>query len=258
MANNKTNNNSNDGEIRLQKYFTDLGIMSRRAAEAVIAEGRVRVNGKAAEIGQKIVPGKDRVVYDSKVLGEDAPEPKLYIMFNKPRAVITSLSDECGRKCIKDLISDIPGRVYPVGRLDYNSDGLLLLTNDGEFTNAMTHPRHGIPKIYLVKVSGRASETQIEKLNRPMNIDGYELLPVEAEISDLGETSTVIKMTLHEGRNRQIRKMCEKVGLNVLRLKRVAIGKVELGDLPAGKWRELTKKEVDYLIKESKKATEEQ
>lgn len=256
MANNKTNNNSN-GEIRLQKYFTDLGIMSRRAAETVIAEGKVRVNGKVAELGQKIVPGKDKVVYNSKVLGSDEPEQKLYIMLNKPRAVITSLSDECGRKCIKDLIPDIPRRVYPVGRLDYNSDGLLLLTSDGEFTNAMTHPRHGIPKIYLVKVSGRVSATQIEKLNKPMNIDGYDLLPVEVEINDPGETSTVLQMTLHEGRNRQIRKMCERVGLNVLRLKRVAIGKVELGDLPAGKWRNLTKKEVDYLIKESKKATEE-
>lgn len=256
MANNKTSKNSS-GEIRLQKYFTDLGIMSRRAAEAVIAEGRVKVNGKVAEIGQKIVPGRDKVVYNSKVLGAEEPERKLYIMLNKPRAVITSLSDECGRRCIKDLISDIPGRVYPVGRLDYNSDGLLLLTNDGEFTNAMTHPRHGISKIYLVKVSGRVNAAQIEKLNKPMNIDGYDLLPVEAEITDPGETSTVIQMTLREGRNRQIRKMCEKVGLNVLRLKRVAIGKVELGDLPAGKWRELTPKEVDYLIKESKRATEE-
>ncbi len=251
--------NTADQEIRLQKFFTDLGIMSRRAAEAEIAAGRVRVNGQVAEIGQKIVPSRDRVVYNSKVLGADTPEEPIYVMFNKPRAVITSLSDECGRKCIKDYISGIPGRVYPVGRLDYNSDGLLLLTNDGEFANILTHPRHEIPKIYHVKVSGYVNASQLERLNKPMVIDGMKLMPAEVEVCENSENtkaspSTMLKFTLHEGKNRQIRKMCEKVNLRVLRLKRVAIGSLLLGDLPAGKWRMLTDKEVDYLVRENKKA----
>ena len=236
-------------EIRIQKYFSDLGIMSRRAAEAEIEKGTITVNGKRATLGQKIVPGKDIVLYNDTLVGDDRPVEKIYIMFNKPRGVITSLSDECGRRCISDFTADIPERVYPVGRLDYNSDGLLILTNDGEFANLLTHPKHDIPKIYLVKVSGQVADTQLKKLTSPMTIDGYRLEPVGCIIESVTETSTVLRFTLHEGRNRQIRKMCEKVGLRILRLKRVAIGKVELGELPGGKWRMLTAKEIDYLTK---------
>lgn len=246
-------NYSNQREgIKLQKYFTELGIMSRRSAEQVISNGEVTVNGEPATLGQRIVPERDRVVYNAQVLGEDSIGQKYYIMFNKPRAVITSLSDEHGRRCISDFISDIPVRVYPVGRLDYNSDGLLILTNDGELTNMLTHPKHMVPKIYLVKVSGKVSAARLEKLRSPLVIDGYEIMPVEVMIVDESDTSTIMQMMLFEGRNRQIRKMCDIVGLNILRLKRVAIGSVELSDLPAGKWRYLTQKEIDHLVKENK------
>lgn len=239
-------------EIRLQKYFTDCGIMSRRAAEKVIEEGLVKVNGKAAHLGQKIIPGRDRVEYNGELIVMQKEAEKLYIMLNKPRGVITSLSDEKGRRCIADLIKDVPGRVYPVGRLDYNSDGLLLLSNDGEFTNRLTHPRHSIPKIYFVKVSGKVTSEQMHGLTSAMTIDGYKLEPVQVDIYDITDTSSILQFTLFEGRNRQIRKMCEQVGLRVLRLKRIAIGSVQLGDLPAGKWRRLTAKEVKYLMGKNK------
>ncbi|MBR2370965.1 MAG: rRNA pseudouridine synthase [Clostridia bacterium] len=239
-------------EIRLQKYFTDCGIMSRRAAEKVIEEGLVKVNGKTAHLGQKIIPGKDRVEYNGELIVMQKTAEKLYIMLNKPRGVITSLSDEKGRRCIADLIKDIPGRVYPVGRLDYNSDGLLLLSNDGEFTNRLTHPKHSIPKIYFVKVSGKITSEQMHKLTSDMVIDGYKIEPVQVDIYDITDTSSILQFTLFEGRNRQIRKMCEQAGLRVLRLKRIAIGTVQLGDLPAGKWRHLTAKEVRYLMGKNK------
>lgn len=239
-------------EIRLQKYFTDCGVMSRRAAERAIDEGLVKVNGHTAHLGQKIIPGKDRVEYNGEIIIMKKTSEKLYIMLNKPRGVITSLSDEKGRRCVADLIKDVPERVYPVGRLDYNSDGLLLLSNDGEFTNHLTHPRHEIPKYYFVKVAGHVTSEQMHALTAPMTVDGYRLEPVEVELYDITETSSILQFRLCEGRNRQIRKMCEKVGLRVLRLKRVAIGAIELGELPVGKWRYLTAKEVRYLMGKNK------
>ncbi len=232
--------------IKLQKYFSDCGVMSRRAAEEEIKKGLVRVNGEVAELGQRILPGTDKVEYKGKrVLPLE--DERVYILLNKPRGYVTTLSDEKGRKTVTELIGDIGTRVYPVGRLDMDSDGLLLLTNDGALTNRLTHPRHEIPKIYHVTVSGSVSGTTLASLSSPMVIDGYEILPVKTRILAASDTSTTLEMTLYEGRNRQIRKMCEAHKLKITRLCRVALGDIALGSLQTGKWRHLTPEEVDYL-----------
>ena len=237
-------------EIRLQKYFTDCHVMSRRAAEKEIAEGRVKVNGSVASLGDKILPGKDRVVWNGREI-LPAEEKKTYIMLNKPMGYVTTLSDEQGRKNVSELVSDAGVRVYPVGRLDMYSEGLLLLTDDGELTNRLTHPRHQIPKIYRVKLVGEVDGEVLKRLARPMEIDGYRLQPVGVSLLGREGGFTTVKITLYEGRNRQIRKMCEKLDLSVARLTRVAIGDLSLGELPRGKWRYLTENEVQYLYERS-------
>ena len=241
-------------KIRLQKYFTDCGVMSRRAAEAEIAQGNVKVNGEVAEIGQKITPYVDRVEYKGRVIKPRKGVTHKYVMLNKPRGFVTTLSDEKGRKCVSELVVGVGERIYPIGRLDYNSEGLLLFTNDGELANALTHPRHEIPKYYHVRVGGEVKKDKIKELEALTKIGEDEILPVKCEIVSVGETSTIIEMRLYEGKNRQIRRMCESVGLQVLRLKRIAIGALELGELGMGKWRYLDKEEVDYLKEQSKKA----
>ncbi len=220
--------------------------MSRRAAEEEIKNGRVLVNGKVAELGLRISPEEDEVEYKGKrVL--PLKTQKTYILLNKPRGFVTTLSDEKGRRTVTDLIKEVGARVYPVGRLDMDSDGLLLLTNDGELTNRLTHPRHEIPKIYHVTVSGKVNQEKIFALSQKMTLDGYEILPVRTEIVECDESSTVLQMTLYEGRNRQIRKMCELQNLKIKRLCRVAIGDITLGSLEVGSWRYLTPDEVAYL-----------
>ena len=239
--------------IKLQKYFSDCGVMSRRAAEAEISAGRVKVNGEIAYMGMRICPDTDTVEYLGKKIKSDNNE-KIYIMLNKPRGYVTTMSDEQGRPTAASLIQNVGERVYSVGRLDMDSDGLLIFTNDGDLTNALTHPRHSIPKIYHVTVKGHVDNEKLHGLRQPMTIDGYKILPVKTDILNCGEAngSTTLKMTLFEGRNRQIRKMCEQNGLKVTRLCRVAIGKVSLGDLPQGKWRYLTENEINYLKNSSK------
>ena len=232
--------------IKLQKYFSDCGVMSRRAAEEEIKKGFVRVNGEIAALGQRVSPNLDRVEYKGKAILPSGVE-RVYIMLNKPRGYVTTLSDEKGRKTVTDLIKDLNARVYPVGRLDMDSDGLLLLTNDGELTNRLTHPRHEIPKIYHVTVSGRVTDAALAQLSLPMIIEGYEILPVKTRILAASDTSTTLEMTLYEGRNRQIRRMCEAVKLNITRLCRVALGDIPLGGLKSGKWRHLTPEEISYL-----------
>lgn len=223
--------------------------MSRRAAESEIAAGNVKVNGETAEIGQKIDPAADRVEYKGKVIKARRGTNRKYLMLNKPRGYVTTLSDEKGRKCVTELLTGVGARVYPVGRLDYNSEGLLLFTDDGELANALTHPSHSIPKYYHVRVRGEVSKAKLAELAGVDEIDGYKILPVGCTLISKSETSSVIEMELFEGRNRQIRKMCESVGLEVARLKRVAVGKLELGELKKGEWRYLDKEEVDYLKK---------
>ena len=233
-------------EIRLQKYFTDCGVMSRRAAEKEIEAGNVKVNGKTAILGMRIDPERDEVTLRGKRVMPTADE-LVYVMLNKPRGYVTTMSDEKGRPTVHDLTASVGTRVYPVGRLDMDSDGLLLLTSDGELANKLTHPRHEIPKIYEVTVSGKVDEKTLAALSAPMELDGYEILPVKCEITKENADTTLIRMTLYEGRNRQIRKMCENVGLKIKRLQRIAIGDIKLGTLALGKYRHLTEKEVAYL-----------
>ena len=230
--------------IRLQKFFTDCGILSRRAAEAEILAGNVRVNGNTATLGDKIDPAADVVEWNGKRIRPRAQAPHLYLMLNKPRGYVTTSKDEKGRKTVLDLTQDAGSRIYPVGRLDMDSEGLLLLTDDGTFANALTHPKHNIPKIYRVTVSPLPNEEQLHALSQPMTLDGYRLRPVGVKQIAHGD----LEMKLFEGRNRQIRRMCEAVGLQVKRLRREAIGKVKLGELPVGAWRHLTAKEVEYLL----------
>lgn len=237
--------------IKLQKYFSDCGILSRRAAEEEIKQGKVTVNGERAFLGMRIFPDVDVVVYKgARVIAQS--EEKLYILLNKPRGIVTTLSDEKGRPTVLSLISGLGARVYPVGRLDIDSDGLLLLTNDGALTNKLTHPRHKIPKIYNVTVKGEVTEGALTLLSSPLVIDGYKIQPVEVEIIKKEPSQTILKMTLYEGRNRQIRKMCALADLKITRLTRVALGNIALGSLEVGKWRFLTQSETDYLLHESK------
>lgn len=237
--------------IKLQKYFSDCGILSRRAAEEEIKQGKVTVNGEAAFLGMRISPDVDVVIYKgARVLAQS--DEKLYILLNKPRGIVTTLSDEKGRPTVLSLISGLGARVYPVGRLDIDSDGLLLLTNDGALTNKLTHPRHKIPKIYNVTVKGEVTEGALTLLSSPLVIDGYKIQPVKVEIIKKEPSQTILKMTLYEGRNRQIRKMCALADLKITRLTRVALGNIALDSLEVGKWRFLTKSETDYLLRESK------
>lgn len=233
--------------IRLQKYFTDCGILSRRVAEAEIAAGRVKVNGEVAEVGQKILPGVDCVEYRGQAVLPPEHVGHTYVMLNKPRGYITSMADDRGRRCVTELVAGVGKRIYPVGRLDLESEGLLLLTNDGDLTYKLTHPRHKIPKIYHVKLDGNVSEAKISALSQPIELDGYLTKPVEISLLNRHDGTTTLRMVLYEGRNRQIRRMCAAQGLTVLRLCRVAIGDLKLGNLAPGKWRYLTRAQVEYL-----------
>ena len=239
-------------KIRLQKYFTMCGEMSRRAAENEIAAGHVTVNGVVASLGDKIDPKCDTVRLGTKIIAP-AQSGHTYIMLNKPMGYVTTMSDEKGRKCVSELVADCPARVYPVGRLDMYSEGLLIFTDDGELANRLIHPSHSFEKVYKVKVKGELSDESIKALTSPMELDGYALQPIEAKIiargrKDLGgNVSSVLLITLHEGRNRQIRKMCEKCGITVMRLKRISVGPIELGSLESGKWRHLSAGEVSRL-----------
>ena len=237
-------------KIRLQKFFSENGIMSRRACEDELNAGHIAINGRVAKPGDKIDPTQDTVTWNGAVIRPRKKE-YTYIMLNKPRGYITSTSDPEGRRCVTELLTGINSRVYPVGRLDRVSEGLLLLTDDGELTNRLTHPGHNIPKIYRVKVDGHPTEEQIKILSSPLEIDGYKIQPVRVEVTP-EETDTVLHMYLYEGRNRQIRKMCEIAGITIRRLSRVAIGKLKLGGLAVGKWRHLEKEEVEYLYKNTK------
>lgn len=247
-------------EIKIQKYFTDCGVMSRRAAEAEIERGKVTVNGRPATLGMRIRAGVDTVEYNGRPIVPMVDE-RICIILNKPRGFVTTMSDEKGRPTVRMLTEGLHARVYPVGRLDMDSDGLLLLTNDGALAEKLTHPRHSIPKIYHVTVKGDVSDEILRTLNSPMTIDGYKLRPTKTRIyqkHEKNERSCVLEMTLFEGRNRQIRKMCDTVGLKITRLSRVALGDIKLGSLPEGKWRRLKKDELSYLDKSLTSSTSKQ
>ena len=229
-------------EIRLQKYFTDCGVLSRRAAEEEIRRGAVTVNGVTAEVGQKIDPDTDVVEYKGRVVAPTTSEHH-YVLLNKPRGFVTTLSDEKGRHTVSEIVESLGVRLYPVGRLDMDSDGALLLTDDGALTQKLTHPRHEIPKHYHVTVRGKVTPAQLERLNGSFLLDGYATRPAKVTLL----SQSVLHFTLYEGRNRQIRRMCEQLGLSITRLSRVAIGEITLDGIEIGKFRHLTPQEVDYL-----------
>jgi len=237
--------------LRLQKFIADSGLMSRRAAEAEIELGNVSVNGHVAGLGTKIDTSRDLVTVRGRRIKYEKRE-YTYIMMNKPRGYLSSTSDDRGRKCVTDLLDGVSSRVYPVGRLDLVSEGMLLLTDDGELKNRLTHPSHSLPKVYRVKVGGAVNQEQYDILTSALEIDGYVIRPVDVVVGENDESGTVLKMTLTEGRNRQIRKMCEAAGLVVKRLSRISIGSLKLNNLPVGKWRYLEREEIDYLYKATK------
>ena len=236
-------------KIRLQKYMSDAGVMSRRAAEKEIEAGTITVNGEPAELGQKIDPEHDEVRYAGRrVYLPDNVEKKTYIVLNKPRGFVTTLSDEKGRRNVAELVTDCAVRVYPIGRLDMDSEGLLLLTNDGDFANYLMHPKHEIEKVYEVWVTGFQTGGEV-LLRSPIPRDGYTIRPPKVTLLSRDQDKAVLSVTIHEGRNRQVRRMCAMAGMEVKRLIRIQEGYLKLGDLPRGKWRYLTCAEVDALQK---------
>lgn len=234
-------------KIRLQKLLAQCGVASRRRAEELIMNGSVKVNGETAQIGDKVDPQNDKVFVKGKRVSTAAKNKHYYIMLHKPRGYVTTMSDEKGRKCVADLVKDVPARVYPVGRLDRESEGLLLMTNDGEFANKVTHPSKHVYKVYRVTVRPSINEEQVTQMCSGMEIDGVKTAPCEVHVVSRQEGRVVLEIILREGRNRQIRKMCDKLGLEVARLKRIAIGQVKLGMLPQGKWRDLSSDEIKRL-----------
>lgn len=231
---------------RLQKILSARGVASRRKAEEMILSGRVQCNGVTAELGMSADPDVDELLVDGKPL--PGASGFVYLMLHKPRGFVTTLSDEKGRKNAAMLVADCGVRVYPVGRLDMDSEGLLLFTNDGEFANSLMHPKHEVNKTYDVWVTGFTAEG-LERLRLPVTLDGYTIRPPQVRMVKAGEGKALLKITIHEGRNRQIRRMCEIAGMRVTRLKRTAEGSLVLGDLPLGKWRHLTAAEVESLQK---------
>ena len=235
-----------EDKVRLQKFMSECGVASRRKSEELIESGKVRVNGAVASLGDKINPKKDTVTVNGKKIVKQKEHK--YIMLHKPRGFITTMSDEMERKCVAQLISDVPQRVYPVGRLDRDSEGLLLFTNDGEFANALTHPKKHVSKTYRVTVRPGITDEQLSAITEGIIIDDRKTAPAEVRVVTKEENRVVLEIILYEGRNRQIIKMCEQLGLEVARLKRTAIGSVKLGMLKQGDWRELTEDEVRKLM----------
>lgn len=244
---------SQEQKIRLQKILADSGMASRRKAETLIAQGQVKVNGTVARVGDKADPRKDHITVGGHKL-ESTDGKRYYIMLHKPRGFVSTMSDELGRKCVAELISDIPARLYPVGRLDRESEGLLLMTNDGNFANTILHPSRHVAKTYRVTVRPGVNEEQLVQFNVGIEIDGKKTAPAEVRVISQQPNRVVLEIVLHEGRNRQIRKMCEQLGLEVARLRRIAIGPVKLGMLQQGQWRELTNEEVKKLMASAKPA----
>ncbi len=233
--------------IRISKYFTDCGIMSRRAADAAVEAGEVKVNGARAVLGQKITPGADKVTWKGKPIEMPAQAKKICVMLNKPRGYVTTLSDEKGRHTVAELVANAGVRLYPIGRLDMDSDGLLLLTNDGELANRLAHPKHEVQKVYHAVVGGHVTTEQMTGLCQPIEIDGHETAPATVRKVAYDGLLTLLEVTIHDGRNRQVRRLCEREGLTVRKLTRVSEGSLQLGNLPEGQWRKLSEGEIRRL-----------
>ncbi|MGC2063258.1 MAG: pseudouridine synthase [Thermodesulfovibrionales bacterium] len=235
-------------EQRLQKIIADMGIASRRKAEEIIIEGRVTVNGKVAVIGMKADPSRDHVKVDGKLLTR--PEIKVYFIFNKPRGVVTSLGDPEGRPTVQDFIRGIRERVYPVGRLDYDSEGLLILTNDGDLAHGVLHPSKKIPKTYLVKIKGALEAEDLDRLRKGIRLDRAVTAPAKVKTLRKTDQNSWVEMVIYEGKKRQIRRMLEKVGHPVIRLMRIRINGIEMGDVKPGMIRRMLPEEIEMLRSE--------
>ncbi|AFS78438.1 ribosomal large subunit pseudouridine synthase B [Gottschalkia acidurici 9a] len=232
--------------MRLQKFMAQCGVASRRKSEEIIQEGRVKVNGIIVkELGVSIDSLEDNITVDDKRIKPEGN--KVYIALNKPTGYITTVSDQFGRKTVIDLISDIKERVYPIGRLDSDTSGLLLLTNDGDLAYKITHPKHEISKKYIAKVKGIPKEHKLKQFREGLKIDDYITSKAKVKIINEFEGNSILEIEIHEGKNRQVRKMCEKIGHEVIELERIAIGEINLKKIPLGKWRFLEKKEIEYL-----------
>lgn len=236
-----------DNKIRLQKFLSEAGVASRRKAEEMIRSGHIKVNGHVAQIGDSVDPKKDVVTVKGKAVRREMT--KRYILLNKPRGYVTTTDDELGRKCVTELVKDVKERVYPVGRLDRVSEGALIMTNDGAFANAMMHPSKHVPKTYRVTVRPEITSEQVDIFESGIELDGRMTAPCEVHVIQKEDGRAVLEVILYEGRNRQIRRMCEALGLEVARLKRTAVGSVKVGMLQPGQWRDLTDDEVETLLK---------
>lgn len=236
-----------DNKIRLQKFLSEAGVASRRKAEEMIRNGSVKVNGAIAQIGDSVDPKKDTVlVKGKKVMTQRTMR---YILLNKPRGYVTTTDDDLGRKCVLELVKDVKERIYPVGRLDRVSEGALILTNDGAFANAMMHPSKHVPKTYRVTVRPGITSEQVDILSTGVELDGRLTAPCDVYVISKEDGRAVLEIVLYEGRNRQIRRMCESLNLEVARLRRTAVGPIKLGMLQTGEWRDLTPQEVETLFK---------
>lgn len=232
-------------EERLQKYMAHCGVASRRKCEELILDGKVKVNNQIVkELGTKVNPSMDKVEVDGVLIKPE--ERKIYISLNKPVGYVTTVKDEKNRKTVLDLVK-VEERIYPIGRLDYNTSGLLLLTNDGEVYNKVIHPRQSINKVYIALIKGHLTDKKIELFSKGIDIGGYITAPAKIRILKKFENSSEVEITIHEGKNRQIRRMCEKIGNPVIQLKRIKIGDIKLEGLAIGKWRYLSEKEIKYL-----------
>jgi 23S rRNA pseudouridine2605 synthase len=232
--------------VRLQKYLAEAGVASRRASEQMILAGRVEVNGREVrELGTKVDPAHDRIAFDGVRV---RPKKKLYVALNKPRGYICSKRDEMKRRTVGDLLPKEWSNLYPVGRLDFDSEGLIFLTNDGEFSLHLTHPRYGVRKKYMVVVAGRVEPEMLNRFTRGVSHDGEQLKAEKARLLSANNSTSVVELELGEGKNREVRRLFESQGLEVSRLVRTQIGKIKLGELPSGKWRTLTEAEIKSLL----------
>ena len=231
--------------MRLNKYIASAGICSRRKADELIANGNVKINGAVIKEMGYDVSGSDRVQVNGRVIEEAGK--KVYVLLNKPYGYITTMNDDKGRATVAELVSDIPERLFPVGRLDYNTTGLLIMTNDGDLAYALTHPKNEVYKTYEAKVSGVISESRLAKLRRGVDIGGFVTSPAKVRVIKQMPRHAVVEIKIREGKNRQVRKMFAAVGNKVMELKRVAVGDIKLGRLMQGHYRKLTKQETEYL-----------
>ncbi|MBR5785619.1 MAG: rRNA pseudouridine synthase [Clostridia bacterium] len=235
-------------ELRLQKYLAQCGVSSRRGAEQIIQEGRVTVNGTVVtEMGIKVKKG-DKVTVDGQIVKQE--KIKYYILLNKPAGVLSSVKDDRGRECVVDLIEGIDARLYPVGRLDYDTTGLLLLTNDGDFMQRVTHPSFEIWKTYQAVVKGVPTETDVKRFAEGIMLDDGKTLPAVLDVVGYKGNNAIVEVSIREGRNRQVRRMLERIGHPVNSLKRISFGSLELGDLKPGKWRHVQPEEIARLTEE--------